>query len=39
MRTPGCRLKARYQNGKIQVFAAIAKIIDYRPIDGLTEKY
>jgi len=28
------RLKARYQNGKILVFAAIAKIIDHRPIDG-----
>jgi len=28
------RLKARYQNGKILVFAAIAKIIDHKPIDG-----
>jgi len=28
------RLKARYHNGKILVFAAIAKIIDHRPIDG-----
>jgi len=30
------RLKARFQNGKIlvRVFAAIAKIVDYKPIDG-----
>jgi len=28
------RLKARYQNGRILVFAAIAKIVDYKPIDG-----
>jgi len=28
------RLEARYQNGKILVFAAIAKIIDHKPIDG-----
>jgi len=28
------RLKARYQNGKILVFAAIAKTVDYKPIDG-----
>jgi len=28
------RLKARYQNGKKLVFAAIAKIIDHNPIDG-----
>jgi len=28
------RLKARNQNGKILVFAAIAKIVDYKPIDG-----
>jgi len=28
------RLKARYQNGKILVFAAIAKIVDYKPTDG-----
>jgi len=28
------RLKARYQNGKILLFAAIAKIIDHKPIDG-----
>jgi len=27
-------LKARYQNGKILVFAATAKIIDHKPIDG-----
>jgi len=28
------RFKARYQNGKILVFAAIAKIIDHKPIDS-----
>jgi len=28
------RLKARYQNGKILVLAAIATIVDYKPIDG-----
>jgi len=28
------RLKTRYQIGKIQVFAVIAKIIDHRLIDG-----
>jgi len=27
-------LKARYQNEKVLVFAAIAKIIDHKPIDG-----
>jgi len=27
-------LKARYQNGKILVFAAIAKIIDHKLLDG-----
>jgi len=27
-------LKARYQNGKILVFAFIAEIIDHKPIDG-----
>jgi len=28
------RLKVKYQKGKILVFAAIAKIIDHKPIDG-----
>jgi len=28
------RLKARYKNGKILVFAAIAKMIDHKPRDG-----
>jgi len=28
------RLKTRYQNGKILVFAAISNIVDYKPIDG-----
>jgi len=28
------RLKARYQNGKILVFAAIGKMIDHKPIGG-----
>jgi len=28
------RLKARYRNGKILVFAVVAKIIDHKPIDG-----
>jgi len=28
------QLKARYQNGKILVFGAIANIIDHKPIDG-----
>jgi len=32
------RLKARYQNGKILVFAAIAKIVDLKPIDGLSRQ-
>jgi len=27
-------LKARYQYEKILVFAAIAKMVDYKPIDG-----
>jgi len=27
-------IKARYQNGKILVFSAIAKIVNYKPIDG-----
>jgi len=33
------RLKARYQKGKILEFAAIAKIIDYKPTKGLTWHY
>jgi len=32
------RLKARYQNGKILVFAAIAKMIDHKPIDGCSRQ-
>jgi len=28
------RIKAKYQNGKLLVFAAIAKMFDYKPIDG-----
>jgi len=32
------RLKARYQDGKILVFAAIAKMVYYKPIDGCSRQ-